>query len=518
MSERSNFENEWKDTFEGVELTPSTSVWSNVRAELATNQASQQGKRVVYWRWMAAASIVLLIIVGIGSFYSYQIMRGDYQMLTHKEELLLQNIALLEEEKCKTDEQVLGIGQSASFALTTDKNTPILDNEGYISDSLKTSTQLAVNDESSDEQDAIKNKEIFPLLNVDELGSSSFELAKNSRSEEGNSDKNETSLFDASNSHFEDKTSAMTSEGLEASRPNKETNGDVFENLDRIDVGLLAEVENDIQPKKVPDMMEIIKMQHSKKQNFREMWAGLSVGGGSFESNINRGESDLVALSDNQVELFSGDGQSTLSNAQNVNQSNVESPAFSYAISADFGKQVGRRTYVQGGVEYNRYSSGATSNLVTNNSNNDPQAFLRYENSNAFNKGALTLTEPYQLTNNYEYVAIPLKFGYQVLNRKIGVSLSSGVSTNFFLKNTLKDKSGEINDVKVGNGEESPYKPMNFSGLFGAEISYQWNEHYQFAIVPDYRFSLNGLTKSDAFFQSNPTALFLGFRFKYILK
>ena len=156
--------------------------------------------------------------------------------------------------------------------------------------------------------------------------------------------------------------------------------------------------------------------------------------------------------------------------------------------------------------------------MIINDANSNEQSFLRFENTSALNRGTLNSTDTYELANNFEYVAIPLKLGYQLINRKVGVSLSSGISTNFFLKNTLKDKSGTRNDVEVTNGVSSPYKSLNFNGLLGAEISYQWNEHYQLAIVPDYRLSLGGVTKTDAFIQSKPTAFFLGFRFKYILK
>ena len=521
MSEQNKFENEWKNTFEGAELTPSKSVWPNVRADISARQAQKQSSLVVYWRWMVAASVALLMGVGIGSFYYYQIMMDNYQMLSQQEQKLLQNIALLEEEKCKIDELNIEADRANLSSLATVEGAPILDDKKATNKELNIDQRLTIDQRSSNEKNVMEEEQILLLATADKKIDSASDGANDVVSKETSN----ILAVDEPQTSFEDVATTMIGE--------EEGKHNAIENIERINIGLLAEVNISIEPQKVPDMMEIIKMQNDKKQDFHKMWAGLSVGGGSFDSNINGRKSNTLALSDNRVELFNDDGpsilnvlvanesnveSSTLINDQVVNQSNVESPAFSYTISADFGKQIGRRTYVQGGVEYNRYSSGATSSLVTNSSNNDSQVFLRYENSEAINKGTLTFTEPYQLTNNYEYVAVPLKFGYQVLNRKIGVSLSSGVSTNFFLKNTLKDKSGKINDVKVTNGDSSPYKPLNFNGLFGAEISYQWNEHYQLAIVPDYRFSLDGLTKSDAFFQSNPTAFFLGFRFKYILK
>ncbi len=496
MSERSDFENQWKETFDGAEMTPSDSVWANIRADISASQAQKQSNLVVYWRWMAVASIALLIGVGIGSIYYYQAMTEDYLALASQEQGLLHDIALLEAEKCEIEELNTAVGeQASSTSITGEGSEKVLSN---------TANLLAGNMERGDETRldngdntvlayTSKNKNTPSIQEANEVYSPII-IDREKTPNTSSSLASNNILKDANNTANYGKTESPISliKGLD-SEP-------------------LAIVSNTIVPQKVPDMMEILKMQSGEKQDFRGMWAGLSIGGGSFESNI--GQASGAGESSDVVELTDRNGQFFVANAGDVNQTSVESPAFSYAISADFGKQIGRKTYLQGGVEYSRYATEATSNVAIN----DSQAFLRYENEVALDKGALITTESYQLANNYEYVAIPLKLGYQLLNKKIGISLSSGVSTNLFLKNTLKDKSGDRSDVTVTSGESSPYKPLSFNGLFGAEISYQWNEHYQLAIVPDYRFSLDGVTKADAFIQSNPTAFFLGFRFKYILK
>ena len=513
MSERSSLENEWKNAFEGAEMTPPASVWSNVRAEVATHQASQQSKKAAYWQYMAAASVVLLISVGVASFYYSQLTLKDYQASTLREQKLLHEIATLEEEKCKTEEAQLSLSENIAYS-------PTIGN-------VQTDEVLSSGIEEASGAENLKdlNTAKVDVLAMAEENKNTLDK-KMEQGEEYNTPnaiaRDEPAVYKSYIDHNDNEMLSTISdhETYESDGSKSAQTTFTIESLEPInEIGLLAErPDSDITPRGVPDMIEIIKMQHGSKQDFKGMWAGLSVGGGSFESNINRGAGEANAISsslDDRFGLLEGE---SLTNAVENNQEAVESPAFSYAVSADFGKQIGRRTYIQGGVEYSKYSSGATSNLATNDGNNDEQAFLRYENSAALDKGAPTSTEPYELANNYQYLAVPFKFGYQLLNRKIGISLSSGVSTNFFLKNTLKDKSGDRSDVEVTNGESSPYKPLNFNGLFGAEISYQWSDYYQISLVPDYRFSLDGVTKSDAFFQSNPTAFFLGFRFKYILK
>lgn len=501
MREQDKFENEWKGALEGTELAPPENVWSNIRAEVATDHAQKQSKRAAYWRWMAAASIALLL--GISSFYAYQSALEEFEILSKQEQALLHDIALMEEENCiKEEALVLNSDQQVSLAFTS-KNEKVFEDENS--------------------QEIVKDNVEIAVVNVPqniETLSNANEVIKTIDDQSDNGVNSPIILFRDETSSINNSLT-INDNVVEDNKSIKSPLGNLIvpTSLIRLGSGLLANVQNNIEPKKVSNMMEIIKMQNGGEKNFKGMWAGLSLGGGSFESNTNRrSSSDAAALFNDNIEAFTLDGQTVKLNVQDVNRADAESPAFSYAISVDFGKQIGRRTFLQGGVEYSKYSSRATSNIVTTDSNNDVQVFLRYNNAASLDEKTLTNTETYQLTNNFQYIAVPLKLGYKLLDRKIGISLSSGVATNFFLKNTLKDKSGSSDDLEITNGQASPYKPLNFNGLIGAEISYQWNEHYQLAIVPDYRFSINGVTKIDAFVKSKPTIFFLGFRFKYILK
>ena len=104
-----------------------------------------------------------------------------------------------------------------------------------------------------------------------------------------------------------------------------------------------------------------------------------------------------------------------------------------------------------------------------------------------------------------------------LVDKKIGLQLNSGVSTNIFMQNTLTDKSGQLATFSSGGGETSPYRTVSWAGLMGTELSYRIASHYRISIAPGLRYSLNPVLKSNAY-PSNPLAWDVGFRFRYIIK
>jgi hypothetical protein len=61
------FEDEWKAAFEGAEVTPSESVWMGVELDLEKASGAAARKKLVYYRWVAAASV--LLAVGAGALF-----------------------------------------------------------------------------------------------------------------------------------------------------------------------------------------------------------------------------------------------------------------------------------------------------------------------------------------------------------------------------------------------------------------------------------------------------------------
>src|SRR5690606_14614942 len=54
----SDFEREWQNAFQDAEMEPAKDIWNNIDAHLANKEADKYKRKIVYYRWMAAASIL----------------------------------------------------------------------------------------------------------------------------------------------------------------------------------------------------------------------------------------------------------------------------------------------------------------------------------------------------------------------------------------------------------------------------------------------------------------------------
>jgi hypothetical protein len=125
-------------------------------------------------------------------------------------------------------------------------------------------------------------------------------------------------------------------------------------------------------------------------------------------------------------------------------------------------------------------------------------------------------TAPYTINSSLQFVSIPLQAGYMVVNKRFGIQLNGGVSTDMFLQNTLTPESDNVSKTTQGSGSESPYRTFNFSGLVGTEFSYKFGQHYRLALNPGIRYPFNSIYKSDQPITAMPLTFDVGLRFRYI--
>jgi hypothetical protein len=95
--------------------------------------------------------------------------------------------------------------------------------------------------------------------------------------------------------------------------------------------------------------------------------------------------------------------------------------------------------------------------------------------------------------------------------------MNAGVSTDLFLQNTISATSdGEkVDPVKAGIGHNSAFRPLNFSGLMGTELSYKLGKYYRVALNPGLRYPFSSIYKSD-YYKSSRLTYDIGLRFRYI--
>ncbi|MBI3481811.1 MAG: hypothetical protein HY015_02345, partial [Bacteroidetes bacterium] len=76
--ERSEFDEQWKGAFEGAEVPPASSVWSNLDRELTLAEGSEIKKRMIFYQRLAAACLMFALLAG--SFGVYHWKQSDKQV------------------------------------------------------------------------------------------------------------------------------------------------------------------------------------------------------------------------------------------------------------------------------------------------------------------------------------------------------------------------------------------------------------------------------------------------------
>jgi hypothetical protein len=125
-------------------------------------------------------------------------------------------------------------------------------------------------------------------------------------------------------------------------------------------------------------------------------------------------------------------------------------------------------------------------------------------------------TYPYNVNNSVRFVSLPVQAGYLIVNKKFGLQLNAGVSTDLFLQNTITPEGGGLIKTTQGRGDDSPYRSLNFSGLMGTEFSYRLGDRYRIAVNPGLRYPFSSVYKSNTGVDANPLTFDVGLRFRYI--
>jgi hypothetical protein len=236
-----------------------------------------------------------------------------------------------------------------------------------------------------------------------------------------------------------------------------------------------------------------------EKNNTEKLWTSVGFAAGSFNT-VNSTVSPSSA-------------QSFAANSAATQQAKASGSAYTVGIS--LGTRISKRWVVQGGVNYMTQASDYTANAVgTSDFTNFSAPNVNSMMSEADSK--IVSTAPYTINNNVQFVSIPLQAGYLVVNKRFGVQLNGGISTDMFLQNTLTPESDNVSKTTQGSGADSPYRSLNFSGLVGTEFSYKFGQHYRLSLNPGLRYPFNSIYKSDQPITAMPLTFDVGLRFRYI--
>lgn len=554
--ERSEFEEQWKDAFASAEVAPSASVWANVDRELTLADNTEGKRRIIFYQRLAAACVVFALVAGAFGVYHWkqsetsigrlsQSKTTDLKPSTNSKQTESQNSTIgvdsLDETKINSektneisaqpkssvnDKKVMAergaiaansLQENKATALNSVKTsgtTPLKSQASKIADS-QSQVASAANSMTKGETVVLNSEKKWedsesksPVLDRNSsaqnpaiIASSAIDRKTNTAADGSDtkaSSEKTSGVLAENKSLSSEKTRLEINKVLISETMNdgsKTTDTQLAANVELPGLELLPTAEINGEPKlteihrKLPYMPASFMTERSaSKFEHEKLWASVTAASGAYAESAGSSYNSTAA-----AKMYSfGMQQSTvppLTGAYNSPPTgSVPTVGKSYSYGVIGGVRLAERWVLQTGVQYmNQTMNSSTSPYVN------------------YSGGGLISTN--------EFVSVPVQAGYLLVNRKIAWQLNPGVSTDFFVRNTL---SNQQQSMSQGAGDNSPYRSVNFAGLMSSEFSYKLGKNYRLSLVPGMRYSFNPALKSTT--TGNAIAWDVGFRFRYIFK
>lgn len=561
LNERSQWENEWADAFNDAKQSPSERVWQNIDSVLANKEARKYKKRAFIYKWMAAAS-VFISACGAVLF-----------MLSNPQNTSSQGIAessgTQQQQQQQAAPEAPVVSQGANTAFTEQSDRKENDSPSAELPAAEKSTPaesasgVAGNAIAANKNDAGTGagKDMHPTGNAEagsgksgkDSASAENQLATTRKQEKSFAPEDHENIESGSamSFAFADEGEKRKSTGEKSSDPAGGTSPVINSAEEAEEVSappvnpayssgialLKAEKRGLMQEENKPDLIEVYVskvwmpsdlLKNKPGQDTERFWVGASVASNSFKPNFEDNSPSPVMLAENN---FKPDVRSRLSAVNMDSWDKSQESMVSFAGGLQAAARLGEKWVLQGGLQYGTYKTSGNAGAYSDATGTHTYP-LHYSNfsreklsgsansldaGNNYSNNVVMNTSPVSAINTFEFLSVPVTIGYVVLDKKVGVVLAPGVTSEFFLSNQLTDKKEELGDYSV-SGSDSPYNIIHFRGLVGASIFYKLGDHYVISIEPSYQHAITDFNKSGSVFDSRPSNLSLGAAFKYIIR
>ncbi len=503
--ERQEFEDSWKEAFKDSEVIPSDNVWTNVELDLERAKAVALRKRLVRYQWLAAASIMFSIGIGLSDFLSTPVNEEKLALKPSTEKINSAQNSHVQKTvpREKAPEVESAEVKSADKAMAESKvlNEPKQIAAGNTTNSLQIESHAGVNTQS-----AQKNISTPLAIQQDATSVASVDGGESRNIDPSSSTLSNNALpLDKPSLEFildkEAKLVVVSAPSIPTAAKNE---------VDPV-VAMMQKLE---QREKELAQTEETKDQEKIKKSSEKFWSSVGFAAGSFKSVNSGASASLAGVATNTAYASSIANQET------------KASGVTYSMGVNLGTKITERWVFQGGVNYLNQTSEYTQQTLIQNTQNFTA--FRPASINELNQLAASdapaqksaiASAPYDVNNNVRYLSVPLQAGYMIINRGVGLQMNAGVSTDLFLQNTVRATSdGEkVDAVKAGIGQSTAFKPVNFSGLMGTELSYRFGKHYRVAVNPGVRYPFSNIYKSD-YYKASRLTFDIGLRFRYIFR
>jgi hypothetical protein len=535
-SENRKFEEAWKKAFADAEGNVSDSVWNNIDSQLVRAESGEMKKRIVFYKWLAAASVVFALGVGGVFVYrnSFEDIDGSRQSSFAEatedkfeagkgEEVDNGKLTIVKEQGEVGSRDDLGEdaddihrqGRQSSIAAAKEDKLAV----GSVEKIDK--AQLAVDKNKvgkvGDPDALVQVIDIHRQYGQQMVGKGeAVENGKGMSKIDGEKKLGDEKFLaeqttDASLAIVEEplKGEAKSAEvksmnELTGSSQTGVTAIIPTENILK-ETDTVAFIESPIKIAKVEELKSDEEKKVVKKVVEENWWAAVSGSAGSYDPNGGAATSSSL-LRNAPAGTFS----------PSASQNNTASLGTAYSYGVNFGKRITPRWVLISGVGFLSQSINYPSNQAVFNAS-QAQAFSadasKLSNSNGTTAAPIN---SYELNSINEFITVPVQAGYLIVNKKIGVQLNAGVASDIFVRNSLVDPTSRLSTNTQTAGENSTYRTFNWTGLVGTELSYRISNHYRISVIPGMRYSFNSILKPTVGSTITPLIWDVGFRFRYI--
>ena len=504
--ERRKFEDSFQDAFKDAEASPSENVWTNIELDLEKADGDKMKRRLFFFKTLAAASIVFaMFVAGIGYYVFQRSDTGNLAEGTTTPRVIYPR-----------DQANDGTNTSAERNDNSASAKEKEDAEASNGESLTDDSRLGKDELTAEDSRLAPPSKEAPHLSSSNPDSgtpdgsnkeSVGETVAKGTTALNAADKNLNSTKSASSTSTKNDNAASISPGAVASDTSRKlpafyqpAEPELQLPVSAADPGMLLLAKLADEQKKYAS-----EEKNQTKMKTENLWTSVGFAAGGVSAN-NPSVAPVPSMN-------SASTASTQSKASGL----------SYSVGVSVGTKLSNRWVLQGGINYQTQSYDYTANsvVVVNNNFGAPKAasineFFSPQLLDASANTTVAQTFPYNVNNNVRFVNVPLQAGYLVVNKKFGVQLNAGVSTDVFLQNTITPDGGGLSKTTQGSGDESPYRSLNFSGLMGTEFSYKLGGRYRLSLNPGLRYPFSSVYKSNTGVDSTPLTFDVGLRFRYI--
>lgn len=480
-NDRGGFEKSWKKAFENAEINPPDAVWDNIDKKL--NASEEKGKRrFLFIKLTVAASVAFALSL---AFYGV-FLDGSNPDLAFK----TGDSANIPENK--KEQYFSGNGKENKTAIDRDQERQ----PSSLSENNRNYGQI-----ENEEKPPTNSNGIAAMTKPDAAERDAYPANR------GFDTREKADLSFGKNRQLAMARMENRAEnGLEAGMEGEKTEISQPVLLNNIGLASLDSKPGKLQQiKTYPRGYDLIKPDKNSQEN------GLFVAGVNFSTGVfNPGvtaSANTVSPAGRQNNFSSfrktsgqyaeyAVGINSLNNSMALSETETYEQSAAYSYGANIGYKISKRIIIYSGINYIQAFSELKSNVsITENGNRITKAIVTNKTGSVAGLGDAGSGEV-SVDNAFQFASVPLKAGYLVLDKRLNLTVLTGISTEFLLSSSHSGNEPAAITLasEIENTREEAYNAVYFNGIVGLNMGYTLFENYRLSVEPTLRKSLSSFS------------------------